>query len=78
MKTAISIPDPLFIAAERVSRQLGMSRSQFYSKAVESFVRENRSKGIKEALDAIYGTENSQLDPALAAMQAASVTPEDW
>jgi metal-responsive CopG/Arc/MetJ family transcriptional regulator len=78
MKTAISIPDPLFVAAERASRRLGMSRSQFYAKAVEAFVQENRSCGIKEALDAVYGAEESELDPVLAAMQHASLKSEDW
>jgi metal-responsive CopG/Arc/MetJ family transcriptional regulator len=78
VKTAISIPDPLFAAAERASRKLGMSRSQFYSEAVKMFLRTRRNQGVKEALDAVYGSEDSQLDPVLAAMQDSSLHPEDW
>jgi hypothetical protein len=77
MKTAISIPDPLFAAAERASRKLGMSRSQFYSKAVEAYLKANRTQD-KEALDAVYGEEDSQLDPVLAMIQDASLQPKEW
>ncbi|HEV3277889.1 MAG TPA: hypothetical protein VG860_13810 [Terriglobia bacterium] len=78
MKTAISIPDPVYRAAERTSKRLGMSRSAFYSKAVDAFVKANRAKGVKEALDAVYATEDSSLDPVLMAMQLTSLEREDW
>jgi metal-responsive CopG/Arc/MetJ family transcriptional regulator len=78
MKTAISIPDPLFAAAESASRRMGMSRSQFYSKAVEAFLKANRSRDLKDALNAVYSAEESRLDPALAAMQEASLPVEEW
>ena len=78
MKTAISIPDPLFAAAERASRNLGMSRSQFYSEAVKLFLKSRPSQGVKEALDAVYRSEDSRLDPVLAAMQDASLELEEW
>jgi len=78
MKTAISIPDPLFRAAERTSKRLGMSRSEFYSKAVEEFVKANRAKGVTEALNAVYAEEDSGLDPAFMAMQVESLDHEDW
>ena len=38
MKTAISIPDPIFQAAEEAAARLSMSRSQLYTKAVAAFV----------------------------------------
>ncbi|MEM6753148.1 MAG: ChpI protein, partial [Cyanobacteria bacterium P01_C01_bin.38] len=33
MKTAISIPDPLFEAAEQFAKRLGLSRSELYAMA---------------------------------------------
>ena len=78
MKTAISIPDALFRAAERTSRRLGMSRSEFYSKAVAEFVKMNRAKGVTEALNAVYAEEDSSLDPAFMAVQLGSLDLEDW
>ncbi len=72
MKTAISIPDPLFQAAEELAQRLELSRSQLYSKAVEFFVRSHRQEGITEALNRVYAEESSELDSGWAAIQAAS------
>lgn len=78
MKTAVSIPDPVFAEAERVSQRLRMSRSRLYTVAVENFLKAHRSKGVKDALDALYATEPSQLSAALEAMQLASLPREEW
>jgi len=78
MKTAISIPDEVFCAAEELSRRLGMSRSELYSQAVAAFIASHRSSGGREKLDAIYGKEDSTLDPMLAQWQALALPREDW
>ena len=78
MKTAISIPDDVFQAAEELSKRLGMSRSELYAKAVAMFVKAHKSTRVKETLDAIYTTEDSRLDPALVALQALSLSKEEW
>jgi metal-responsive CopG/Arc/MetJ family transcriptional regulator len=77
MKTAISIPDSLFAAAERLSSRLGISRSRFYAMAIEKVLETDSRRGIKQALDAVYSQENSRLDPKLAKMQSASVFTHD-
>lgn len=78
MKTAISISDEVFDAAERLAHRLRISRSQLYTKAVAEFVRAQRGKGVREALDAVYATESSALDPVLDRLQAASLPREEW
>jgi hypothetical protein len=78
MKTAISIPDKVFRAAEELSRRLRMSRSELYSQAVAAFIASHRSAGVKEKLDAIYGEEDSALDPVLAHWQSLALPREDW
>ncbi len=80
MKTAVSIPDPVFNAAEQVSKRLGVSRSRLYTMAIERMVNRERSRGVREALDAVYAKADSRLDRALAAMQFASLAAEeeDW
>ncbi len=78
MKTAISIPDPLFDAAEKLSSRLGMSRSRFYCRALEEFLKTHGALGLKDALDAVYGSEDSRLDPAFQAAQLASIAKEEW
>lgn len=78
MKTAISIPDPLFDAAERLAHRLGMSRSELFQNAVEAYLRDRRDEGITEALDAVYAAEASDAEPLLHHLQSASLQPEDW
>jgi len=78
VKTAVSIPDRVFDASERLSKRLGMSRSELYAKALETFLSSHSRVGLKEELDAVYGTETSDLDPVLMAMQVASLPHEDW
>lgn len=80
MKTAISIPDPIFEEAERIAKERGLSRSQLYAQAVAEYVKDHRHAGVREQLDAIYGEEPaaSDLDPLLARMQAASLPTEEW
>jgi len=80
VKTAISIPDPLFDAAERLARRLGVSRSELYQRAVHSYIEKHRAEGVTEALDALYETEgvSSRLDPVIENLQGASIAKEDW
>ena len=80
MKTAISIPDRLFEAAERLARRLGMSRSELYSEAVSRFIDENHSIGVRERLDAVYEAdpESSQIDPVMTQLQIQSLPEGDW
>jgi antitoxin MazE6 len=78
VKTAISIPDRLFHAAERAAKRQKVSRSRFYARAVEAYLKRQEAKGVKDALDAIYATEDSSLDPVVARMQSLSVGPEEW
>ena len=80
MKTAISIPDEIYEAAERTARQMRVSRSRLYAEAVQAFVEKHRRDGITAKLDDVYGKTGSDsvLDPGLADMQAKTLSKEDW
>lgn len=78
MKTAISIPDPIFEAAERLADQLRISRSELYSKAVATFLVVHDTDEVTARLNKVYGQEHSALDPVLAAWQAHTLAREDW
>ncbi|MBI1879618.1 MAG: hypothetical protein HYR94_15595 [Chloroflexi bacterium] len=78
MKTAISIPNPIFEAAEQLAKELGMSRSELYTSAVAAYMETHRSEDVTEKLNQVYGEEASTLDPVLLQMQVASVDGEDW
>ena len=78
MKTAISIPDRIFRAAERAAKRQRVSRSRFYTQAVEAYLKRQSDKRITEALNAVYATEDSSLDPVIARMQSLAIGREDW
>ena len=80
MKTAISIPDPVFTAADHLARQMGLSRSDLFSQAVRAFLQEHSQDGITEALNRVYGSDCDQarLDPLLAGMQAGTLGDRPW
>ncbi len=78
MKTAISIPDPIFKAAERLARRLGMTRSRLYTKAVTEYIQKHKNDEVCEKLNEIYEKESSSLDPVTQAMQWASIDEEEW
>jgi hypothetical protein len=80
MKTAISIPDNLFLAAERLAGRLGISRSELFQKAMRSFLDQHGSEGVTEKLNAVYspGGRDGKLDPVLERLQGASLAAEDW
>ena len=80
MKTAISIPDEVYEAAERTARRMKVSRSRLYTEAVQAFVERHRRDDITAKLDEVYGNTGgvSVLDTALADMQARTLTEEDW
>jgi metal-responsive CopG/Arc/MetJ family transcriptional regulator len=80
MKTAISIPDPLFKATERLAKRLRLSRSEVFQRAVQAFVQDHDDSAITSALDEVYGSnpEDSRLDPVLARLQASSLRGKKW
>lgn len=80
MKTAISIPDSLFQAAERFAKQLGISRSELFQRAVQAFLQDHRQDGITEALNKVYqqAGERAELDPILKQLQEVSIAREKW
>jgi hypothetical protein len=80
MKTAISIPDSLFQAAERLAKRLGISRSALFQRAVRAFLQEHKDEGVTEALNEVHESEpdGGKLDNLLEQLQAASLPREDW
>jgi metal-responsive CopG/Arc/MetJ family transcriptional regulator len=78
MKTAISISDPLFEEAERFSKRHKISRSRLYAQALAAYLKSQSASGVRERLDAVYGSEDSAVDAVLSYAQEASLDEEDW
>ncbi|MCG6133331.1 MAG: hypothetical protein MET45_01475 [Nostoc sp. LLA-1] len=78
MKTAISLPDPIFEEAEALAKQLGMSRSELYTQALKAYLQRYNREQILSKLNEVYSQESSELDPVVAKMQFISLPHEDW
>ncbi|MBI4559919.1 MAG: hypothetical protein HY706_20200 [Candidatus Hydrogenedentes bacterium] len=80
MKVAVSIPDKLFKTAECATRQLGISRSTLYQRALAEFLAQHEERAVTEALNAVYGPggQDSRLDPVLEELQISSIPKEQW
>lgn len=78
MKVAISLPDPVFSAAEKLADRLRISRSQLYANALEEYLGKRRDAQITEQLNAIYGSEESAVEAPLAAAQIPAIGHETW
>jgi len=80
MKTAISLPDAMFEAADRMAKRLGISRSEFFQRALQQYLGDQRQAGLTEALNEVYAAERhpQQLSPVLQELQLASLPREDW
>ena len=78
MKTAISIPDPVFEAAEDLAKHLAMSRSELYATAVSRFVEMYKDESITTALNEVYADIDSSIDPVLDQLQLATLPNKEW
>jgi hypothetical protein len=78
MKTAISIPTPLFETAEGLAKQLGISRSELYARALATYVQAFDRALITQQLNQVYEQENSTPDPVLSRLQWLSLPREEW
>jgi metal-responsive CopG/Arc/MetJ family transcriptional regulator len=78
VKTAISLPDPVFQEAEALAQKLGVSRSELYTQALKDYLQRYNQERILSKLNEVYSEESSELDPVLAKMQFLSLPDEDW
>jgi predicted transcriptional regulator len=63
MKTAISIPQEIFLQAERLARRLRKSRSQLYAEAIAEYLRRRDPDEVTHAIDeALEALPNGEAD----------------
>jgi predicted transcriptional regulator len=78
MKTAISVPDPIFKAGERLAHRMGVTRSRLYSVALHEYVERHDDDEITRRLNEVYSTESSEIDPVVAKIAAYSLPRDSW
>ena len=78
MKVAISLPDPIFSAAEQLAQKLHVSRSQLYAQALEEYLDKRHDPAVTERLNAVYSARPGSIDPVLVAAQLRAIGHEAW
>ncbi|EMY70550.1 hypothetical protein [Leptospira vanthielii] len=82
MKTAISIPDDLFVSAEKTAKKLGIPRSQLFAIALEEFIQNHSKEKITEKLNEVYAknidaTDHSILNISVSTLRR-SLKNDSW
>lgn len=78
MKTAVSIPDDTFLAAEKLAKQLGLKRSQLYDKALKTLIREQEDRAITEAINKFYANFEEPPDPFTEELTRRAILSVEW
>jgi metal-responsive CopG/Arc/MetJ family transcriptional regulator len=84
MKTAVSIPDPLFRKAEREAKRRGMSRSALYAEALKAHLAKptNRPKlsdrEITRRINEVCAEVDTNADPFLTRAASLIMEKVEW
>lgn len=63
MNVAVSVPDPVFDAADRLAKAGRVPRSQVFSEALEEYVAKHGGSAITARLNAVYDGRLRRLTP---------------
>ena len=77
MKTAISLPDSLVSKADALAKRARTSRNDLFRTAISEYLEAHKHDRVREALDAVYAEESSQLDESIMRMQVLSLPKEE-
>ena len=78
MKVAVSVPEKIYEAAERLAKQRCVPRSQIFAEALSAYVESRSAEAITSKLNEVYGQEASSIDAGLAQAQHESLNHEAW
>lgn len=79
MKTAISLPDDLFRAAERQAKRMRKSRSQLYAEAIEEFLARHSPDEVTEAMNKVIDQlPDEKGDPFVREAARRTLERSEW
>lgn len=76
IKTAISIDKELFERVEEKRRSLGVSRSQFFARALEEYLHRRETQSIIDAFNDVYRGEEPDPEEEAFRKQAGRLMAE--
>lgn len=78
MKTAISVPDGTFRRVDARAAELGMSRSEFFSRAAELYLSELESQSLATAMNSALARSAEQQSIGGLHRLAALTEADEW
>jgi Ribbon-helix-helix protein, copG family len=81
VKTAISVPDDTFDQAERRAAALGMSRSEFFTRAAQHYIEQLDAQSLTARIDAaiaLVGTDDSAQAAVAAGRRLLASDGDEW
>ena len=78
MKTAISLPDRIFRAAERHARRAQKSRSQLYADAIAEYLARHAPEEVTDAMNRVVDQLTDGADPFVAAASRRVLEDTPW
>jgi hypothetical protein len=82
MKTAISVPDETFAQVERGAKGLGVTRSEFYTRAARFYLeyleRQSLTNEIDAALDLVGDGDDSSEVAVAAGRGRLGLASDEW
>ncbi len=78
MKVAVSIPDSIFEAAEKLAKERNIPRSRLFAEALSKYLELRNSDSVTALLNEIYGQVPSKVDEALSEAQFNAINHETW
>jgi hypothetical protein len=78
MESTILLPEPIQAQALTLAQQLGISVNDLCTEAIVAYLHKHDRRVMLTQLNEVYSAEDVALDPAIAAIQYASLPREDW
>lgn len=78
MKTAISLPDDLFLQADQTAKELGMSRSELYAAALRAFILARQRVDLTDRINAVCSELDTALPSDLAEAARRRLLEAEW
>lgn len=78
MKTAVSLPDDVFRAAERHAKRTKKSRSQLYAQALSEYLVRHSPDEVTEAMNRVMEQVGKRTDPFVTKASRRILERTEW
>lgn len=78
MKTAISLPDELFVIADDFAKSMGMSRSELYAAAIRAYITNNTKADLVTRINAACEKIDTALPRDMASVSRKKLLETEW